>query len=88
VGTGNGLSRFREGSHHRTFLLVPAKVFSVVLIKAFLFSGGGGGHWRWPEFPPSSKSHTRQSRLDSGLGFQVKFRRTHEVVPSSLGGGY
>jgi len=32
-------------------------------------------------------AHVRQSRPDSGLGFQAKVRKTFEVVPSSLGSG-
>ena len=30
-------------------------------------------------------AHVRQSRPDSGLGFQVKVPKTFQVVPSSLG---
>ena len=30
-------------------------------------------------------AHIRQSRPDSGLGFQVKVRKTFQVVPYSLG---
>ena len=49
-----------------------------------------------PAAPPSrvrgmrcrtSMAHTRQSRPDSGLGFQVKVLKTFQVVPSSLGSG-
>ena len=32
-------------------------------------------------------AHTRQSRPDSGLGFQVKVDQTFQVVPSSRGSG-
>ena len=32
-------------------------------------------------------AHTRQSRPDSGPGFQVKFLKRFQVVPFSLGGG-
>ena len=31
--------------------------------------------------------HIRQSRLDSGIGFQVPVPKTFEVVPFSLGSG-
>jgi len=32
-------------------------------------------------------AHIRQSRPDSGLGFQVKVLKTFQVVPSSLESG-
>ena len=32
-------------------------------------------------------AHIRQSRPDSGLGFQVKFVKTFQVVPFALGSG-
>ena len=35
----------------------------------------------------ANMEHIRQSRPDSGLGFQVKVRKTFQVVPSSLGSG-
>jgi hypothetical protein len=34
---------------------------------------------------PANLAHIRQSRPDSGLGFQVKVLQTFQVVPSSLG---
>ena len=53
---------------------------------------------RWLERPSSPtavergthktvKARTRQSRPDSGLGFQVKVLNTFQGVPSSLGSG-
>ena len=33
-------------------------------------------------------AHTRLSRPDSGLGFQVKVLKTFQMVPSSLGSGH
>ena len=32
-------------------------------------------------------AHVRQSRPDSGLGFQIKMLATFEIVPNSLGSG-
>ena len=43
--------------------------------------------------PPQAKrlraiiAHTRKSRQDSGLGFQVKVLKTFKVIPSALGNG-
>ena len=37
--------------------------------------------------PLSSGAHIRQSRPDSGLGFQVKVLKLVEAVPCSLGSG-
>ena len=36
---------------------------------------------------PANMAHIRQSRPDSGLGFQVKVLKTLKVVPSLLGSG-
>ena len=35
----------------------------------------------------ANTAHTRQSRPESGLAFQVKVSKILQVVPSSLGGG-
>ena len=35
----------------------------------------------------ANMAHTRQSRPDSGLGFQVKLVKPYQVVPSLLGSG-
>jgi len=35
----------------------------------------------------ANSAHIRQSRPESGLGFQVSVVETFQVVPSSLGGG-
>ena len=43
--------------------------------------GRGGGHWR------ENSALIRQSRPDSGLGFQGKGINTFQVVPFSLGSG-
>ena len=47
--------------------------------------GVGGGHK--PYRCPVNMEHIRQSRPDSGPGFQVNVLETYEVVPSSLGSG-
>jgi len=40
-----------------------------------------------PNFNFGNTAHIRQSRPDYGLGFQVKFLKTFQVFPSSLGNG-
>ena len=38
-----------------------------------------------PQRARANMARIRQSRPDAGLGFQLKFRKTPEIVPSSLG---
>ena len=40
-----------------------------------------------PDHSRANVAHIRQSRPDSGLGFQVQVLETYERVPSSLGKG-
>jgi len=47
------------------------------------FGGLGSGTHRFR----ANMAHVRQSRPDSGLGFQVKVLKPFQVDPSSLGGG-
>ena len=73
-------------SHSNT----PTPLRAFCLVRAWIFGGYSRRHMHQavPCRCRATMAHVRQSRPDSGTGFQAKVLKTFQVAPSSLGSGW